>query len=250
MRSDRHRGKRGVTLLELLIVISLLSLLTVGMAMTIRIGLNTLDRTSTRLNENRRTVGAQRVLDQQLAGLIPVRFSCAGGAGRQALFFDGTPDSMRLVSSYTLEEAARGFPRILEYAVTANPQGAGVRLVVNEYHYTGPGSLMPLCAGPGTNPTTGGLLLRPAVPTPASFVLADKLALCRLSYLATDRRLRTRAWLPTPMRGLLPEAVRFEMVPLEPDPARIQMATMTVPVRVSRNPDLTYDDIDPVRVVQ
>jgi prepilin-type N-terminal cleavage/methylation domain-containing protein len=248
-RTGRSGPKRGVTLLELLLVITLLSLLTVGMAMTIRIALNTLDRTGSRLADNRRTVGAQRVLDQQVAGLVPVLFSCSGSPGQSMLFFDGTPDSMRLVSSYTLEEASRGYPRILEYLVIPGERGLGVRLAVNEFHYTGPMSLLPLCASPMPDPATRGPVLRPPAPTPASFILADKLAYCRLSYLVNDPRTRIRAWMPRPIGGRLPEAVRVEMAPIEPDPARLQMATLTLPVRVNRNPDITYEDIEPARVV-
>ncbi|MEZ5354526.1 MAG: prepilin-type N-terminal cleavage/methylation domain-containing protein [Bryobacteraceae bacterium] len=128
---SRRSDRTGVTLLELIIVITLLSLLTLGMAMTI-------GRRSIRWTEpadgcfpSRRTVGAQRVLDQQVAGLMPVLFSCSGSAGTGMLFFDGAPDSMRMVSSFTLEEASRGYPRILEYAAGSG-NGLRVRLVVNE----------------------------------------------------------------------------------------------------------------------
>jgi prepilin-type N-terminal cleavage/methylation domain-containing protein len=241
----RQSTARGVTLLELLIVITLLSLLTIGMAFTIRIGFNTLERTNAGLAENRRVLGAQRIFDQQVAGLMPVVFSCTGPRAGGMLFFEGTPGSVRFVSRYTLEEAARGFPRVVEYFVIPGEQGRGVRLVMNEFHYTGPGALLPLCAAPAVDAATGFPRLIPPQPSPGSFVLADKLAYCRLSYLVNDPRTRQRAWLPRPVGGRLPEAVRIEMAPMIPDPARVQMATMTLPIHVSRDPHQNYEDIDP-----
>ena len=52
--------------------------------------------------------------------------------------FQGDPQTMRFVSSYSLTEAARGLPRLLEYQVIPGEDGNSVRLVVNEIVYTGP----------------------------------------------------------------------------------------------------------------
>ena len=60
-------------------------------------------------------------------------------------------ETMRFVTSYSLNEAARGVPRILEYRVIPGDNGNGVRLIVNETLYTGPLSTAGFCAGFGAD---------------------------------------------------------------------------------------------------
>ena len=57
-------------------------------------------------------------------------------------------------------------------------QGRGVRLVVNEFLYTGPETLGEVCLGMTPDPETGKLVAQfaPIRVGPGSFVLADKLA--------------------------------------------------------------------------
>lgn len=227
----RSRGRRGVTLLELLIAVTLVSLLSVGMLMAMRVGLDAMEKTNSRFAANRRVLSAQRVLHQQVAGMIPVLSKCSGSA---ALFFQGTPNAMRFVSSYSLEEASRGYPRILEYGVIQGEGGVGVRLVVNERFYTGPGSLAQVCGG--VPPQAGGA---------GWFVLADKLAYCRLGYQVRDVRSPTNlVWTPVFSGKVPPTAIRFEMAPITPEPGRLQMAGITVPIRLTLDPTVTYKDID------
>lgn len=238
MRSPQRPGRRGVTLLELLIAVTLVSLLSVGMLMAMRVGLDAMEKTNSRFTTNRRVLGAQRVLYQQVAGMIPVSSKCGPG---NPLYFQGTPTSMRFVSSYSLEEASRGYPRILEYAVIQGERGAGVRLVVRETFYTGPMSLAPFCVGAPVQAGIGG---------PSWFVLADKLAYCRLAYQIRDVRnpsssaVSGRAWAHVFDGKVPPTAVRFEMAPLTPEPGRLQIAGMTVPVRLTLDPSVKYKDIE------
>src|SRR5207302_731762 len=113
-----------------------------------------------KLMDNRREAGAQRILEQQLAGFIPV-IALAGQSpddnGAPVPFFEGRAQSMRFVSSYSLGEAWRGLPQILEFQVIPGAQGQGVRLVVNEHVYTGPRSAGFFCLGPGPDPEAGGV---------------------------------------------------------------------------------------------
>ena len=67
------RGSRaGLTLMEVLVAVTLLSLLSVGMLFAIRIALNAMQKTNHRLTSNRRVLSSQRILEQQIAGLVPV----------------------------------------------------------------------------------------------------------------------------------------------------------------------------------
>src|ERR1051326_5299619 len=65
------RRQAGITLLEVLVSVTLLSLLAVGMMMALRIGLFTFSRTNARLMDDRRVAGSQHVIEQELEGLLP-----------------------------------------------------------------------------------------------------------------------------------------------------------------------------------
>jgi hypothetical protein len=115
------RSTAGLTLLEVVIAVSLLSLLMMGVMTSLRLGLSALGRTNTHLMDNRRVAGAQRIIEQQMQGFMPViaLYGAAPGAQPNVKmpFFQGEPQSMRFVSSYSLQEASRGYPRILEFQV-------------------------------------------------------------------------------------------------------------------------------------
>jgi len=65
-------------------------------------------------------------------------------------------------------------------------------------------------------------------------VLADKLAYCRLIYRDKAPPPLFEKWVPVWGRTQLPTAIRIEMAPLAPDPARLQMTSITAPVRVNK----------------
>lgn len=242
----RNRAlQRGVTLLELIVAITLVSLLSVGMLFAMRTGLNALERTNTRLMDNRRVAGAQAILERQILGLVPARTACM--PGNQAVpFFQGEPQTLRFVSSYSLEEGARGYPRILEFQVLPGDRGR-YRLVVNEFLYTGPASLAGSCVGVATDPGTGlpRPLFRPFLPNPRSFVLADNLAACQFFFRQLSPDQAQARWLPSWGGEFLPSAIRVELLPAAIDPSRLPLTSVTVPVRVTREPLGPYADIDP-----
>lgn len=231
--------ERGVTLLEVLIAVTLLSLLSVAMFMAMRIGLNSFAKADTRLMDNRRAAGAQRIVEEEIEGIMPAMATCigaAGGAGPRIPFFQGEPDVMRLVTGFSLQGAWRGQPQILEMFVIAGENGRGVRLVANETLYTGPLSAGRFCTGP-----------RQFIPVNAgaqSFVLADKLAYCRFRYLmAPANPGPPPEWKEIWTGRQWPLAVRIEMAPLEADPSRVQPISVVAPVRVRRNPEIRYEDL-------
>ena len=226
-----RRATAGVTLMELLIAITLLSLLSVGLLFALRIGMTAYSKTQSRLMDNRRVVGAQRILEQELEGMIPVVANCGGA---RTAFFQGSTQSMRLVSMFSLQGAWRGTPQILEVFVTSGTEG-GVRLLVNELPYAGPFSVAKLCAPPGAAVS--------ASPQPNSFVLADKLAFCRFSYLARPKDMTLPAiWGPLFQSTTWPQAVRVEMAPLQPDAGRLQPISLVAPLRIYRAAEVEYVD--------
>src|SRR5205085_9231158 len=102
-----------------------------------------LGKTNTYFTNARRVLGVDRIISEQIAGYIPTAGFCGSGGGEDARpvlvpFFQGDSQTMRFVSSYSLNEAARGLPRIVEYQVIPGETGVGVRLIVNETVFTGP----------------------------------------------------------------------------------------------------------------
>ncbi|HWQ53316.1 MAG TPA: prepilin-type N-terminal cleavage/methylation domain-containing protein [Bryobacteraceae bacterium] len=251
MRSQSH-SERGVTLIEVLIAVSLLSLLSAGMLTAMRVGLDAMNKSNERLMANRRVAGVQRIIVQQVAGFMPVMAQCMGTdpeAPRAKMpFFQGEQRVMRFVSTFSLDEAWRGLPRILEYLVIPGENGEGVRLVVNEIVYTGPRGAGLLCLGVAPDPLTGvpGPRFRPAEAGPHSFVLADKLAFCRFAYLEAALPgappMTPDRWRPDWVAPAWPLGVRIEMAPLEAEAARLQPVTVTAPVPIRRSPQIPYGD--------
>ena len=233
--SYKNPGAAGVTLMELLVAVLLLSLLSVGMVLTMRVALSAMNKTDSKLMANRRVASIERILNEEISGIIPVTANCTGGGqpGGILPFFQGEAQSMRLV--------ARGMPMILEFQVIPGEDNEGVRLVVNEQWYTGPRGAGALCIGMGADAVTGrqSPLFVPIQIGANSFVLSDHLAYCRFSF--RDTRSRPQPfWVDHWVTPVLPDAIRVDLAPLAPAPGRLQPAALTVPVRVTRLPLADY----------
>ncbi|HMD70557.1 MAG TPA: prepilin-type N-terminal cleavage/methylation domain-containing protein [Bryobacteraceae bacterium] len=242
------RRESGTTLIEVLIAVTLLSLLSVGMLTAMRVGFMAFSKTNDKLMADRRVAGAQRVVQEELEGFMPVVAPCGdlpSSIPAKTAFFEGQPESMRLVSTFSLQQGWRGQPQILELFVIPGENGAGVRLVVNEIPYTGPAGTAQLCTGRARDPVTGGNLavFAPVQAGPNSFVLADKLAYCRFSYftIPLDRNVLPH-WIPQWTFSGWPYGVRIEMAPLDPDPSRLHPITVTAPIHIHRAPEIQYVD--------
>jgi prepilin-type N-terminal cleavage/methylation domain-containing protein len=224
--------ERGFTLIELMIAITLVSAISVGMLMAIRTSMILLQKTDDRLQSNRRVMSVEQILSRQLGGVMPVKGACS--AGGVIPVFNGDPQTLHLVSSYSIAEGARGYPRVLELQVLPADQGT-VRLIVNEFLYSGPFSIAPFCAGG---------VFSPGQATPQSFVLADRLAYCRISYqMRNQDTLMGENWIPVWNQPNLPAAVRVDMEPLYPDPARLPLIPVTVPIHINRDVMVQYVDM-------
>jgi general secretion pathway protein J len=244
----RRSQSAGVTLMELLIAITLLSLLSAGIVISLRVALSAMNKADSRLTSNRRVTSVQRILKAEISGLIPVSAECRppGDAPRVRIaFFEGEQESMRLASSYSLQQGARGLPMILEFQVIPAENNQGVRLVVNEQWYTGPEQAGLTCLGVGPDPITGvtSARFRPIAVGANSFVLADKLAYCRFSYREVLPASPQAHWLDHWVRPvLLPDTIRIEMAPLAPDPGHLQPVSLTIPVHVNKHPLEPYEN--------
>jgi prepilin-type N-terminal cleavage/methylation domain-containing protein len=248
--SSAQHFQRGVTLLELIIAITLVAGLSTGMLMAMRTSLLTYEKTAQRLESNRRFVKTQQILSNQIAAVIPAQGLCSTGEGQTIAipsFLSGSPDTLRLISSYSIAEGARGYPQIVEYRVEATAHNS-VRLVAIERPYTGPLSTTPYCGGPAGAPSAFEFGARPATAAAQSgtesFVLAENLAYCHFSYHEPydQNSFLETPWLPLWARPVLPAGVRVEMRPVKPETGGLAVLNVTVPIRVNRNPVLVYDD--------
>jgi prepilin-type N-terminal cleavage/methylation domain-containing protein len=239
------KRRAGVTLLELLLAVSLLSLLSAGILTALHVGVNATGKANNRLMDNRRMAGVARILEEQLAGFMPVVADCVPAEDRPPArlpFFQGEPQSMRFVSSFSLGEGWRGFAQVLEYQVIPGEHGAGVRLVVNEHIYTGSRGAGAFCLGTARDPQLGVQVpqFRPIQVGPRSFVLADRLASCRFLYREAMPLPAGARWVDRWITPRWPSAVRIEMAPVEADAVRLQPLSLTAPIHVNAEPGTRY----------
>jgi hypothetical protein len=208
--------------MELMVSITLVAAIATGMLMAMRGGLLSLGRTQTRLDENRRAMGIQRILSLQLGGAMPARTGCGGQLSPFA--FRGTSTALEMVSTYSLAEGSRGAPRIVEYRV-APDAGGTVQLIVNERLYGGPGSTASFCGE--------GVALQGS---PQPFIAVTRLAYCRISYFQVnpDTQFRGGGWVNAWSDPNMPSAVRIEMASASPDPIRLPVVSITAPLYVTR----------------
>ncbi len=245
-RTETGCREAGFTLIEILIAVTLVSLLSVAMLFAIRIALNSELKANTKLMANRRVVGAQRALEQELNGFMPevAIWSKPDGSGMQTVpFFQGDETSMRFVSSYSLGDASRGQPQVLEYAVIPGDRGEGVRLIVNETPYRGGASAGAFIAG-FENDSRGvsHVAFFPVQAGPNSFVIADRLAYCKLLYLGQELNPPRQEWRQGWAERTWPLAVRIEVAPLAPDPALLHPVSVTAAIHAIRDPTKKYTD--------
>ncbi|HTS76133.1 MAG TPA: prepilin-type N-terminal cleavage/methylation domain-containing protein [Bryobacteraceae bacterium] len=222
----------GFTLIELLIAVTLVAAISTGMLFAMRSALITYSKTDDRLQSNRRVMSVERILGRELGGVMPVMGVCADNSIMPA--FNGNAQTLHFVTSYSMRDGARGYPQVVELQVLP-ADGGGVRLIANEFPYSGPYATAPLCAASA---------FRPGVATPQSFVLADRLAYCNISYQNFDPSLHMPTnWQPLWTAVNLPAAVHVDMAPLIPDPARLPLVSVTTPIHVNRDVNTTYYDI-------
>jgi len=223
-------SRRGFTLIELMISITLVAAISAGILMAMRTGLQSMQKVNDRLASNRRVLTVQQILQHQLSNAMPVMGLC--DAGNNVFSFNGHEQTLHLISSYSMTEGARGYPRVIELQVI--PSDRGWRLIVNEALYTGPASTAQFCLGRG---------FRVGLPGPQSFVIADRLAYCRFSYRAVDPESpRPGPWGPEWTAPILPAGVRIEMAPLEADPAHLPLLTVTARIPITRDPAFNNRD--------
>jgi prepilin-type N-terminal cleavage/methylation domain-containing protein len=246
------RSQSGVTLIEILVAVSLLSLLSVGMLTAMRLGFSTMDKVDAHLVVNRRVVNARGIIEGEINGFVLTMANYTPRPNEVHLipFLQTEAQSMRFVTSYSLEDGWRGRPQIAVLqvipgeAVTGDSR-PGVRLIVNEMPYTGPAQAGQNIVAVEQDASAGRQIVRfaPVPPGPQSFVLADRLAFCRFWYLQPLREAPFQIWRPDWVRPQsLPLGIRIEMAPLDDSPNGLHVTTVTTLLSVNLTPGWSYVD--------
>jgi general secretion pathway protein J len=241
----KHNSQSGVTLVEILVAVSLLSLLSVGMLIAMRLGFSTMDKVDQRLVSDRRVVNTRAIIENEINGFVFTMavYSPMPNVSYEVPFVQTEAQNMRFVTSYSLDDGWRGRPQIAVFQVIPGEQ-KGVRLIVNETPYTGGVQAGQNITDIEQDPVRGQAIHFTALPAgPKSFVLADRLAYCRFSYLQPLVEPPFQIWRSDwilPRR--LPLAIRIEMAPLDATPSGLHVTTVTVPLKVNRTPGETYVD--------
>ncbi len=238
-----------MTLLEVLVAVTLVTFIVLGLSVALRVGLSAYGKTNARLMDNRRVAGAQRILQSELEGLVPAMPGCLGAEGAASthfVFLQAESQFLRMVSTFSLQQGWRGNPQILEFFVIPGADGKGVRLVVNETPYS-PVTAGSFCLGVVADPEVGVTVPRfppPPQASPNSFVLADNLAFCKISYYlrGKDPNIPDPVWLPRATGLGWPLAIRIDMAPLEPDLSKLQSISVLAQIHIHRAPDIQYVD--------
>lgn len=239
-------AESGITLIEILIAVSLLSLLSVGMLVAMRLGFNTMDKTDARLVQNRRVANTRAIIESEIAGFIysEANYRPDRETLRRVPFLQTESQSMRFVTSYSIESGWRGRLQIAALQVIPGENNRGVRLIVNETAYTGPDQAGQQITGIEQPPDQPQIVrYAPIAPSSQSFVLADRLEYCRFSWLEPLPVAPFQRWRPDWVQpALLPLGVRIEMAPLDITQTDLHISTVTVPFGVNRLPGARYED--------
>ncbi|MDP9054420.1 MAG: prepilin-type N-terminal cleavage/methylation domain-containing protein [Acidobacteriota bacterium] len=248
----KSNSEAGVTLVEILIAVSLLSLLSVGMLVAMRLGFNTMDKTDKRLVANRRVANSRQIIENEIDGFVwsYAWFHPQPEQTSPLQFLQTEAQTMRFVTTYSIDDGWRGRPRIAAMQVIPGDKNEGVRLIVNETPYTGPEQAGQQIQGVENDPLRGFVIhYAPVEAGTQSFVLADRLAYCRFSYLEKRYTQPFQVWRSDwAQPQVLPMAVRIEMAPLDARPNDLRIGAVTVPFHVNRIPGTTYADFTPPTV--
>lgn len=235
-RTSRRIGhRRGMTLIEVLVAVALLSLLSAGLFTSLQIGATSWSTASQRLMLDRRVANANAILHSSFASIVPLEAEIPRERQiglPQLLFFQGEPGSMRYVSSYSVTEGVRGGLRIVELQVSSAQNG--VRILLNQLPYLGPLSAGSLVVDRVSDPDfpRGRIIFEPIRAMPTSLIIVDELAACTFSYLRRPRRRdEPSLWLPYwGERDSLPAAIRVNLSPSSRD-VRLLPVSITTAVR-------------------
>ena len=128
----RRDCRAGFTLMEVLVSITLMSVLSVAVHYGYRIGLDSWSRAEKSLEKERQVQSVFDLMSRQLGSMVPYYSrQPLDGAPVDVLLFHGTSRGLRFVSTFSAGARSAGGLRLVEYFVD-NTGGEGVSLLMND----------------------------------------------------------------------------------------------------------------------
>ena len=187
----RWKIQDGFTLLELLVSMTIVSLLATTILFGWRIAAGAWGRANQLVEDQRRVVAIHQVLATQMAEMTPVtpssRFESTG------VFFQGEPRTARFLSRYSLANRSRSGLYRIEYQIADGSDGVH-QLLVNEVPASNSNDIASLLTGTEQRPE--GMLLRfsPFERSSQTRVLLDDLTEAHFEYYRPAGPLGTAEW--------------------------------------------------------
>lgn len=135
-----HSNRRGFTLIEVMVALTLLGLVAALLASGTRLGLDISSRGNKRAETTRLEKSGRDVLRGQIAAALPFRYWTRDGDKRvERLAFNGGPNAMGFVSRDGIQDGPSNLPRWVE--IRQDEQNSKTRLVVEERRILPPDNL-------------------------------------------------------------------------------------------------------------
>lgn len=206
-----REGDAGFTLLELLVSITIVSLLATTALMAWRVGASGWQKANERLARDRAVLAVHQLLEEQMAAMVP--YQALPPKGAKELFFQGEPQTARFVSRYSLGQRMRSGLYLVEYQVAERPGGTRL-LLLNEWPVSSQEALGAWLLGTETSPQGKILRFSAFERGPQTVMLLDGLQECGFEYYRAGTPLKPGVWTEqwTAMDDELPRAMRIRAV--------------------------------------
>ena len=202
--------RRGVTLLELLVAISLMGMVSLGLLFGLRIAASAWQKGNSRLAADRQVLAAGDLFAQQVANARPRKVN-VGPLDRQiqVFYFQGEHDRLRFLTATSLSGRSRSGLWLAEYSFRVD-DGGRCKLTYNEWPFREDSDAAPTILGLREDAVSHRQVVRFAEPAqnPQTRDLYHDLDSCGFEYL-TQRLGEDPRWEPEWIsdRPLLPPAV-------------------------------------------
>ena len=221
--------ERGFTLLELLVSITIVSLLTVSIVFSWRIATTAWSRSSELVEEQRQVAAVQALLRKQVAAISA--YAPFSREWRGIVFFQGEQQVARFLSRYSLENRTRSGLYLVEYLITEETDGTK-QLLMNETALHNPEELRRFITGVEQSATGPIQQFLPIERSPKTRVLLTDLEDAHLEYYRPATQLQesgewVEQWLTA--RGELPRGIAFRLAK-ESNPNHLEPVSMTIAI--------------------
>lgn len=227
-RSAARQQQTGFTLMEMLVAMTIVSLLATTILFGWRIAAAAWGRASELTEEQRRASAVNQVLLLQMAEMLPVAPSTRPGA--RNVFFQGEASTARFLSRYSLVNRSRSGIYRIEYQIADRSDGLH-ELLLNEVPVSGPSDFGSLLTG--VEQTPQGMLARfaPFQRTPQTRVLLDDLSEAHFEYYRPATLVSSAAWVRqwVGQGNELPRAMAIRFTP-RPAAGRLQPGSIVASV--------------------